>query len=35
MNNGIPNETVDRIYRGLFVYSVGFYELLNKVLSFT
>ena len=25
---GIPDETVDRIYRGLFVYSMGFYELL-------
>ena len=35
INFGIPNETVDRIYRGLFVYSVGFYELLNKVLSYT
>lgn len=34
-NEGIPNETVDRIYRALFVYSVGFYELLNKVLSHT
>jgi hypothetical protein len=26
---------VDRIYRGLFVYSVGFYELLKKTLQHT
>ena len=32
---GIPNDVIDRIYRGLFVYSVGFYELLNKTLSHT
>lgn len=24
---------IDRIYRGLFVYSIGFYEMLNKALS--
>ena len=24
---------VDRIYRGLFVYSIGFYEMVNKTLS--
>ena len=24
---------IDRIYRGLFVYSIGFYEMLNKSLS--
>lgn len=23
---------IDRIYRGLFVYSIGFYEMLNKSL---
>ena len=28
--NRIPNEFVDRIYRALFVYSVGFYELIKK-----
>lgn len=32
---GIPNETVDRIYRALFVYSVGFYELIKKCLEHT
>ena len=24
---------VDRIYRGLFVYSIGFYEMLHKSLD--
>ena len=32
-NAGVPNEVVDRIYRCLFVYSVGFYELIKKVLE--
>lgn len=32
---GIPNEAVDRIYRALFVYSVGFYELMKKCLEHT
>ena len=27
-NCGVSNESVDRIYRGLFVYSIGFYEML-------
>ena len=31
-NNGIPNKMVDRIYRCLFVYSLGFYNLINKVI---
>lgn len=31
-NAGIPNEQVDRIYRGLFVYSIGFYEMLQRCL---
>ena len=31
-NNGIPNEMVDRIYRCLFVYSVGFYNMIGKVI---
>jgi hypothetical protein len=31
-NAGIPNELVDRIFRALFVYSVGFYELIKKCL---
>ena len=32
---GISSEEVDRIYRSLFVYSVGFFELLKKVLATT
>ena len=32
-NSNIPNEMVDRIYRSLFVYSVGFYEMLSKILQ--
>ena len=27
---GIPNESVNRIYRSLFVYSVGFYDLIVR-----
>lgn len=34
-NSGIPNDMVDRIYRALFVYSVGFYELIKKCLDHT
>lgn len=30
---GIPNDLADRVYRALFVYSVGFYELIRKVLQ--
>ena len=33
MNAGLSNEEVDRVYRALFVYSVGFFEHLRKVLS--
>jgi len=29
-NAGIPSDVVDRIFRALFVYSIGFYELMNK-----
>ena len=32
---GISSEEVDRIYRSLFVYSVGFFELLKKILATT
>lgn len=32
-NAGIPNQTVDRVYRSLFVYSVGFYELIKKLVT--
>lgn len=34
-NNGIPSDLIDRVYRALFVYSVGFYELIKKSLSYT
>lgn len=33
--NGIPSDLVDRIYRALFVYSVGFYELVGRCLEHT
>ena len=29
----ISQEGIDRIYRALFVYSLGFYEMLNKALK--
>ena len=32
---GIPNDMIDRLYRALFVYSVGFYELIKKCLQHT
>lgn len=32
---GIPAELTDRVYRALFVYSVGFYELIKKCLLHT
>lgn len=35
MDAGVPEDQVERIYRGMFVYSVGYYELLKKVLSHT
>ena len=28
----LENDCIDRIFRGLFVYSVGFYEMLDKAL---
>lgn len=33
--SGIPSEMVDRVYRALFVYSVGFYELIKNCLDHT
>lgn len=30
---GIPGDAIDRIYRAMFVYSVGWYELLKKCLE--
>lgn len=35
LDAGMDHETVDRIYRALFVYSVGFYELIKKCLAQT
>lgn len=32
---GVPNDTINRIYRALFVYSVGFYELIKNCLEHT
>ena len=32
---GLDNKMVDRIYQALFVYSVGFYELIKKCLEHT
>lgn len=29
-NAGIPTQVIDRIFRALFVYSIGFYELMDK-----
>lgn len=34
-NAGIPPELIDRVYRALFVYSVGFYELIKKCMQHT
>lgn len=33
MKGGIPNESVNRIYRSLFVYSVGFYDLIVRCME--
>jgi hypothetical protein len=35
VNAGVSAEEVDRIYRSLFVYSVGFFEMLKLILSTT
>jgi hypothetical protein len=32
-NSGISQTSIDRIYRSLFVYSVGFYEMLKNSLG--
>lgn len=32
-SKGVDSQNVDRIYRSLFVYSVGFYELLKQQMS--
>jgi hypothetical protein len=31
-NAGLPVELIDRVYRALFVYSVGFYELIKRCM---
>jgi hypothetical protein len=31
--SGVEMEEINRIYRGLFVYSIGFYEMLAKCLA--
>ena len=31
-NAGLPVELIDRVYRVLFVYSVGFYELIKRCM---
>ena len=33
VDKNVKPEMVDRIYRGLFVYSIGFYEMINKTLA--
>ena len=33
MKGGISNDSINRIYRSLFVYSVGFYDLINKCMQ--
>ena len=33
VDKNVSPEMVDRIYRGLFVYSIGFYEMINKSLA--
>ena len=35
VNAKIPAESVDRVYRSLYVYSVGFYELIRNLLKHT
>ena len=35
VNAGIQPETVERIYRSLFVYSVGFHELVRDCIQHT
>ena len=32
-DSDVPIEMIDRIYRGLFVYSLGFYEMINNTLA--
>jgi hypothetical protein len=32
-NAGIPNNEVSHLYRALFVYSIGFYNLIKEILN--
>jgi chromosome segregation ATPase len=33
INAGVPSAEVDRVFRALFVYSIGFYQLINKAMG--
>lgn len=35
LNSGLPSIEIDRLYQSLFVHSIGFYELILKVLEHT
>lgn len=35
LNAGLQTNDVDRIYRSLFVYSIGFFQLIRKILEHT
>lgn len=35
LNAGLPSSDVDRIYRSLFVYSIGFFQLIRRILEHT
>lgn len=35
LNSGLPSLEVDRLYQSLFVHSIGFYQLILKVLEHT
>jgi hypothetical protein len=35
LNSGLQSLEVDRIYRSLFVYSIGFFQLIKKILEHT
>ena len=34
-NAGLPNEEVNHLYRGMYVYSVGFFNLVKEILNRT
>ena len=35
LKSGLQTGDVDRLYRSLFVYSIGFYQLIQKTLEHT